>query len=275
MGRLVLADGHERGLVDDDVGGLQDRVREQPVVDVVGLVLALLLVRRGALQPAHRGDRHEQPGELRVLGPVALDEQRAALRVEPEGEQRGGHLAGLATQQVGVVQARQGVVVDDAVDRLVLPLELDVVADRAQVVADVRGARRLDAGEDARARGRGHHGRRGGRGSQSSSSASVAAADRPLRGVASRPMPDGHPARPAECGRAAPTPRRSGARSRPSTSRGSASRTASSAPTRRRSAGSRAAGPTWAGWRSTTRSPWAADRGRRSSPPTNAAAAGS
>ena len=40
VGGLVLADRHERRLVDDDVGGLQDRVREQAVVDVVGLVLA-------------------------------------------------------------------------------------------------------------------------------------------------------------------------------------------------------------------------------------------
>ena len=39
VGRLVLADRHERRLVDDDVGGLQDRVGEQAVVDVVGLVL--------------------------------------------------------------------------------------------------------------------------------------------------------------------------------------------------------------------------------------------
>ena len=36
--RLVLAHRDERRLVDDDVGGLEDRVGEQPVVDVVGLV---------------------------------------------------------------------------------------------------------------------------------------------------------------------------------------------------------------------------------------------
>ena len=67
MGRLVLADRHERRLVDDDVGGLQDRVGQQAVVDVIGLVLLLLLVRRRALEPADRRDRREQPGELGVL----------------------------------------------------------------------------------------------------------------------------------------------------------------------------------------------------------------
>ena len=53
----------------------------------------------------------------------------------------------------GVVGARQRVVVDDAVDRLVLVLEHHVVADRAQVVAEVDEPGRLDAREDPRSRG--------------------------------------------------------------------------------------------------------------------------
>ena len=48
---------------------------------------------------------------------------------------------------------RQRVVVDDAVDGVVLLLERDVVPDRAEVVAEVGDARRLDAAEDPR-RGR-------------------------------------------------------------------------------------------------------------------------
>ena len=52
--RLVLADRYPRCLVDDDVRGLQDRVGEQGVVDVVGLLELLLLVGRRAFEPAHR-----------------------------------------------------------------------------------------------------------------------------------------------------------------------------------------------------------------------------
>ena len=104
----------------------------------------------------------EQPGELGDLRAVALDEQRAALRVEPEREQRRRHLAGARAQDVGVVGARQRVVVDDAVDRLVLVLEPDVVADRAQVVAEVDDPGRLDAREDPRLAD-GRRERRGGR----------------------------------------------------------------------------------------------------------------
>jgi hypothetical protein len=161
VGRLVLADGHERRLIDHDVGRLQDGVGQQPVVDVVGLVLPLLLVGRRAFQPADRRHRREQPGELGDLGSMALDEQRAALRVEAKGQEAGCHLAGLAAEPIGVVKARQRVVVDDAVDRLVLPLELHVVPDRAEVVADVGCARRLDTRKDPRSLGRRHHVGRG------------------------------------------------------------------------------------------------------------------
>src|SRR6185369_1042498 len=82
VGGLVLADRDAVGAVDDDVGGLQDRVGEQRVVDVVGLLLLLLLVGRRPLDPADRRDGREQPGQLRVLGAVALDEERALRRVE-------------------------------------------------------------------------------------------------------------------------------------------------------------------------------------------------
>ena len=104
VGGLVLADRHERRLVDDDVGGLQDRIGEQAVVDVVGLAALLLLVRRRALEPAHRRDRREQPGQLGDLGTMALDEQRAAFRIEAEGQERGGHLARPRPQQVRIVR---------------------------------------------------------------------------------------------------------------------------------------------------------------------------
>ena len=43
VGRLVPADRHERRLVDDDVGRLEDRVGQQPVVDVVGLLAVFSL----------------------------------------------------------------------------------------------------------------------------------------------------------------------------------------------------------------------------------------
>ena len=81
---LVLADRHLVGLVEQDVRGLQDRVGEQADR---GLVLAFL--RRLVLELGHPaglaepGHAAEDPGQLGVLGHVALHEQRAPVRVEP------------------------------------------------------------------------------------------------------------------------------------------------------------------------------------------------
>ena len=87
MSGLVLAHGHQRRLVDDDVGGLEDRVGEQTVVDVIGLEPLLLLVGRRPLEPADRRDRHQQPGQLGVFRAMALDEQRAAIRIQAQRQQ--------------------------------------------------------------------------------------------------------------------------------------------------------------------------------------------
>jgi hypothetical protein len=90
---------------------------------------------------------------------VTLDEERAALRVETEREEGGGHVARSLAEEIRIVAAREGVVVDDAVDRIELVLEPDVVPDRAEVVAEMGDAGRLDAAERANARG-GRHRRR-------------------------------------------------------------------------------------------------------------------
>ena len=52
VGRLVLADRDAVGAVDDDVGRLQDRVGEQRVVDVVGLLLASSPCRSASARPS-------------------------------------------------------------------------------------------------------------------------------------------------------------------------------------------------------------------------------
>ena len=89
---LVLADRHRVGLVEQDVGGLQDRVGEQADAGPVGALLLRLVLELGhPARLAEAGDAAEHPGELGVLGHLRLDEEGAPLRVEPDGEQlRGG-----------------------------------------------------------------------------------------------------------------------------------------------------------------------------------------
>ena len=92
-----------------------------------------------------------------MLADVALAEEDAALGIEPGGEQdRGGVVDALA--QLGrVVVDGDRVQVDDAVDRrrrgsARAVLAVDVLADRADVVAEVLAPGRLDAAEDPRSR---------------------------------------------------------------------------------------------------------------------------
>ena len=114
------------------------------MVDVVGLLRLLLLIGRSALDPAHGRDGHQDPGELLHLGAMALHKEGALVRVEAQGNEGRGHLARLAPELLAVVHAGKGVVIDDAVDGLVVLLQRHVIADGAQVVPQVRRPARLD-----------------------------------------------------------------------------------------------------------------------------------
>jgi hypothetical protein len=85
-----------------------------------------------------------------VLLHVALAKQDAALGIQAGGDEDGGRVVDALTQLGGVVRDGDRVQIDDAVDRRIAAvLALDVLADRADVVAQVLAAGGLDAGEDA------------------------------------------------------------------------------------------------------------------------------
>ena len=150
---LVVAHGHLVGVVGEDVGRLQDRIVEHP--DAHRLLAGGLLLELGhPAQLAERGDAVQYPGELGVGRHVALDEECAAGRVEPGGEEDRGRTAGPVGEAGRVVGHRDGVQVDDAVDRVVVVLSLHPMAHGPQVVAEMHLAGRLDAREDPGHRGR-------------------------------------------------------------------------------------------------------------------------
>jgi hypothetical protein len=146
---LVLADGHLVRAVGEHVGGLQHRVQEQPRGGELALRGRLVAELVHALQLAVRRDRRQQPAQVRVLVDVALAKEDAAFGIEAGREQQGGGVEHPQAQVDGVVGQRRRVQVHDAVDRRIAAiLPRDVLRDRADVVAEVLAAGRLDAAED-------------------------------------------------------------------------------------------------------------------------------
>src|SRR5215218_5525638 len=154
---LVLSHRHLVRAVGQHVGGLQHGVHQQARGDELALRDRLVAELVHAVELAERGDRAQQPRQLRVLVYVTLAEQDAAIRVQPGGDQRGGRVVDALAQPGRVVLDCDRVEVDDAVDRRVRPvLALDVLDDRPDVVAEVLATGRLDPGEDDHADRRGY-----------------------------------------------------------------------------------------------------------------------
>jgi hypothetical protein len=147
---LVVADRHPVGLVEEDVAGHQHGVREEPRRDELALVGLVLELRHPPELPV-AGDRGEQPTRLGVRRDVALCEHRRSFRVEPGREQHREQVERPVVQVVRVVLDRDRVEIDDAEERLAELLCVCVLAEAADVVAEVLVARRLDAAEDLHA----------------------------------------------------------------------------------------------------------------------------
>src|SRR2546421_171426 len=145
---LVVADRHEVGLVEQDVAGHQDGIREEPGRDEL-LALGLLLELHHAAQLAVARHGRKEPRRFGVRGHVALTEDRRPLRVEPAREEQCREIERRAAQLSRVVLDRDRVQVDDAEEAVPGLLGLHVLAKPPAVVAEGLPAGGLNAGEDA------------------------------------------------------------------------------------------------------------------------------
>ncbi len=92
-----------------------------------------------------------------MLGDLALVEDDVFLGVDAAGEEGGGDLPRRLRQLGRVLPHRDGVHVDDAIDAIVLVLQRDELHDGAEIVAQVKIAGRLHAGEDPVLEGHSHN----------------------------------------------------------------------------------------------------------------------
>ena len=118
---LVVADRDDVGLVEQDVARHQDGVREEAGGDEL-LAFALLLERGHAAELPEPGDGREQPSRFGMRGHMALAEERAAVRVEPDREEQRGEVERAVVQVARVVVDRDRVQVDDAEEGVALVL---------------------------------------------------------------------------------------------------------------------------------------------------------
>ena len=144
---LVVADRDRRGVVEQDVGRHQDRVGEEAGPHRL-LALSLVLELGHPPQLADGRRALEQPGQPRVLRHVALDEEGAAVGIEPDGEQVEGGVERVRTQLGRVDLDGEGVQVDHAVEGVVALLERHPVPEGPEIVSQGEVARGGDAGED-------------------------------------------------------------------------------------------------------------------------------
>ena len=137
-----------RGLVDQDVGCHQRRIGEQAQRDVLAVLAGLFLELRHAAHPAHAGDAVEDPGELRVLGHHRLVEDDLLGAVDAGRQEGRGDLARLRGKLGGLLPDRDRVLVDHAVEALVVVLQAREVADRAEIIAEMEIAGGLHPRKD-------------------------------------------------------------------------------------------------------------------------------
>ena len=146
---LVLADWHMRGAIEQDIRRHQHRIVVESDGRVLAVLAGLLLELRHPAQPADARDTVEDPGQLGVSGDLALVEDDVLLRIDAARNERRGDLAGIARKLCRaapyVHALRDRVQVDDAIEAAVVLLQLDEIDDRAEVIAEMQIAGRLDA----------------------------------------------------------------------------------------------------------------------------------
>ena len=142
---LVFPDRHHVAVVDQDIGGHQDRVTKQ--ADGRGHAASqFVFIRMSAFQQSHGSDGGKNPGQLGHLRHIRLQKKRPALGVQPAGQKVDGHPATVFTQGLRVSHAGERMIIGDEIESLALGLEADGGAHHAEIVADVEDPAGLNAG---------------------------------------------------------------------------------------------------------------------------------
>jgi hypothetical protein len=146
---LIVADGHEFRLVEQNVCGHEHGIIQESRADRLALLARLVFELRHAFEFADARDAIEYPCQLGMFRHVRLNEDDGDFRIDACGEIDAREVARFLREQFRVLRQSDRVEVDDAEETFVLVLEFDPVAQRAEVVAEVDVAGRLCAAENS------------------------------------------------------------------------------------------------------------------------------
>ena len=142
MAGLVLAHRHVLGLVDQDVGRLQQRVAQESVGGQILVFELFLLVLVGGytLEPAQGCAHGQQREQLGMFGQSALQEDGALLGIQARGQPVDHHLVDVFLDDFAAfVVGGQGMPVGHEVKALHLGLQANPVLEGSVVVTQVQG----------------------------------------------------------------------------------------------------------------------------------------
>ncbi len=151
---LVFAHRNDARLIEQDIGGHQHGILQQPIAHRF-LPGGLGFVLRHAFQPPHRRYAGQHPRQFGMGRHRRLHHDGADLGVDARRQVERGYLLDFGPQLRGLLEERDRMKIDDAEDALVIVLDAHPVLEGAQVVADMEISGRLHAGKDARFHGRG------------------------------------------------------------------------------------------------------------------------
>ncbi len=153
---LVFTYRHLMGVIEHNVGCLQDGIIEQPHAHAL-LFGRFIFELRHALQPSQRRDAVQQPTAFGMGRNVTLHKQGAFVRINAGGQQDGGQRPRLKVQLNRILRHGDAVQINDTKEVFLLILTGYPIFDGTQIVPYVYIPGWLDAAKYASFGCRGHH----------------------------------------------------------------------------------------------------------------------
>ncbi|MNP24080.1 hypothetical protein D3C76_1168220 [compost metagenome] len=133
---LIFTHRHLVGLIQQNVSRHQYRIVKQTGVDVFSVTGRFILELGHAAQFTEIGVAIQGPAQLRVFRDVRLNEDGAFLRIDTAGQIQRKGVERRFTQLLRILAHGNGMLVNDAVDTVIVILHVHPLTQRTHIVAN-------------------------------------------------------------------------------------------------------------------------------------------